>query len=464
VALSYVQGGVHKLKLGKSNSDMRYFIPNMDTVYKNALLTIVALSGETSDSGLAGVRSGSRFREEIPFMIKETSIIASLDPVRNDCDTSDASYIADNPWDHRGWTFQEKIFSSRALIFAAEQIYWECQKSSWCEEGIWEVPKPRRVYNRAFDDTRFLLPQSADPHSFVKAYESLVQKYTRRQLSFQSDALDAFGGVLHTLEITWNQTFFWGMPCSNFSSALQWSIDKTYKANTVPKRRSVPVPFKADDGALTSLPIPSWAWAGWNNKVQMPLAGDLGEAIEVKFYRLTSSLEVVEISELTDKTSSDEHTLRHIWKKPHEAIVERKRLPEDILNHPFRLTFLCFWSSSAWVQCDWFMGPSGGLFPNLGWGSKMFNCSWNQLPPKPPMPDTEGRKLRPGDKVYPGLAECVVIGRDVGISVGGCDDMLLLIVIERDKNYPIIYRCGAVSVAEDEWVELEHHWNLFILG
>jgi hypothetical protein len=53
----------------------------MDIIYKHALLTIVALSGETSDSGLAGIRPDSRLREEVPFAIKGTPVIASLDPV-----------------------------------------------------------------------------------------------------------------------------------------------------------------------------------------------------------------------------------------------------------------------------------------------------------------------------------------------------------------------------------------------
>ncbi|KAI9786499.1 MAG: hypothetical protein M1839_006959 [Geoglossum umbratile] len=74
----------------------------MDTIYKHALLTIVALSEETSNSGLAEIRPGSRLREEVPFTIKGTPVIASLDPVRNEHDIPNANYIADNIWDHRG--------------------------------------------------------------------------------------------------------------------------------------------------------------------------------------------------------------------------------------------------------------------------------------------------------------------------------------------------------------------------
>jgi hypothetical protein len=64
------------------DADKTYFIPNMDTVYGCALLTIIALSGEGASAGLPGIRHGSRNRLEFPFTIGETPIMASLDPAR----------------------------------------------------------------------------------------------------------------------------------------------------------------------------------------------------------------------------------------------------------------------------------------------------------------------------------------------------------------------------------------------
>jgi hypothetical protein len=227
----------------------------------------------------------------------------------------------------------------------------------------------------------------------------------------------------------------------------------------------VPVPFQTDDGGFAPLQIPSWAWAGWDNKVQMPLVGDLGEPIEVKFHRITCSGEVVEISELTDKSRSDEDTLRREWKKPDQTAVTPESLPENILNHPLKLTFPCFWGSSAWARCDWFVGPTREPFPNLGLGPRKFHCAWLQIPhPKPPMPDTGGTVLKPGQKICNGVAEYIVIGRGVGVKAGGCGESLLLTVFGRDENYPIIYRCGVANVPEEEWILLDHSWNLFVLG
>ncbi|KAI9786500.1 MAG: hypothetical protein M1839_006960 [Geoglossum umbratile] len=245
---------------------------------------------------------------------------------------------------------------------------------------------------------------------------------------------------------------------------LSWSIEGTYNPSIVPKRRLVPVPFQTDDGGFASLQTPSWAWAGWGNKVQMPLVGDLGESTEVKFHGIICSGEVVEISESTDKSRPDEDTLRREWKNPARPPLHQS-LSENILNHPLKLTVLRFWSSSAWARCDWFVGPTGELFPNLGLGPRKFHCAWKQIPhPKPPMPDTGGTVLRPGQKIYNGAAECVVIGKGVGVKAGGCGESLLLTVFGRDENYPTVYRCGVVNVPGEEWILLDHSWNLFVLG
>jgi hypothetical protein len=300
VALSYVWGGIHKLQLKKSNVqllesadaikadtlpatvadaievtkalgekylwvdslyiiqdnelDKQVFIPNMDVIYQRALLTIVAFSGDNSDAGLPGIRPGSRSREQHPFTIKETRIVESLDPVRK---ISWGNYLGDSCWDRRAWTFQEKLFSSRSLIFTAEQIYWECPNGSWCEEGIWEVFERPSMLRRAFNTKPRL--QLIDPKDFPGAYGSLVEQYTTREFSFHSDILNAFAGRVNFMEKAWHEDFFWGMPCSYFSAALQWVSEYGEFDKAVAKLRPGPVAFRLRDRRILALPTPSWS-------------------------------------------------------------------------------------------------------------------------------------------------------------------------------------------------------------
>jgi hypothetical protein len=95
--------------------DERYFVPNMDTIYQNAVVTIIALSGKTSDAGLAGVRLGSRSCEETPFTIQGTPILASFDPATK---ISWSNYLGDSIWDRRAWTFKRN--SSPAEFYSSQ--------------------------------------------------------------------------------------------------------------------------------------------------------------------------------------------------------------------------------------------------------------------------------------------------------------------------------------------------------
>lgn len=70
--------------------------------------------------------------------------------------------------------------------------------------------------------------------------------------------------------------------------------------------------------------------------------------------------------------------------------------------------------------------------------------------------------LQPGGYVFTSFAEAVVIGRDVMAHVGGCGDMLALMLVKRIGS--IAYRHAMVSIPEEEWLELQHSWNLFVLG
>jgi hypothetical protein len=441
-------------------ADKRYFVPIMDSVYGCALLTIIALSGQRSDSGLSGIRPGSRSREERPFSIRTTPIIASLDPAR---ETSWSNYLGSSPWDCRGWTFQERIFSRRALIFASEQIYWECRNGSWCEDSIWEGSGPPHIHRKAFTNGNFLLPWSSDQSHFPRTYSSLVEKYSLRKLSFQSDALNAFAGILRALERTWGHSFFWGLPLSFLSSALQWKVEGGGSPTSILKRRLATIPHRTPNGEITQLPIPSWTWAGWESHISMANFDPQGMAIELKFFTMSPTEHLVAINESpAQQTRSEDVTLRRKWKKVPSATVTLADLPTEALTHPSRTTFLYFWSSSALIFTHWTMDWWGNLRPVLGWWDSQIRFSWMQKPSSLPIPVGDLEGYAPGEIVCSSVGEFVVIGRDTHTSVGGCADMLMCVLVEREGD--VVYRRGLVSIAEEDWVMLKFRWKLVVLG
>lgn len=433
-------------------NDKAYFIPNMDSVYGCALVTIIALSGDGANAGLPGIRPDSRTQEELPFTIGNTPIIASLDPPR---ERSFDSYLGQSPWDSRGWTFQEKIFSRRALVFTSEQVYWECQQASWCEEANWETFNHPHIFRKAFKRAEDLFPWSDQVNAEI-TYRTLVEQYSARKLSFETDALNAFAGILHAMERIWRQKYFWGLPYSFFSSALQWKVDRGNTAG----RRVASVPYKSREGVTLSLHIPSWSWVGWNSGVSMANFDRGGMAIEVRFYSMMSSGKLEEVVEGEQPIKSEADTLRGKWKKVNDAAIDVADLPSGVLDHPSSSAFLYFWSSSAILSYHWLPDFWG----NLRLVIQGLRFSWMQLPNLEPVIQEGTEELVTPDAENPQTSsgEFVVIGRDMHTHVGGCGDMLMLILIERKGD--IVYRQGLLSVAEEDWASVERDWKLFVLG
>ena len=59
-------------------------------------------------------------------------------------------WLGDSSWLHRGWTFQEKALPPRCLIFTQQQIFWECQRSLWCEDRTEETSGGPILYAPTF--------------------------------------------------------------------------------------------------------------------------------------------------------------------------------------------------------------------------------------------------------------------------------------------------------------------------
>ena len=124
----------------------------------------------------------------------------------------------------RGWTLQESILSRRRLVFTPDQIYFECNAMN-CFESL-SVPldlvhtKTKDRYysfmrsglfngrDEGLSSQIFGLPfgnfdDRAESWSYyMKKYLILATNFTRRILSFDSDSLNAFAGIMRHLETT----------------------------------------------------------------------------------------------------------------------------------------------------------------------------------------------------------------------------------------------------------------------
>jgi Heterokaryon incompatibility protein (HET) len=72
-------------------------IASMPLVYKGSTLTLVAGTGDSAISGLAGVQSGSRVRSQHILTLGRDKKLALVDDIE--------LLLVKSPWDSRGWTY-----------------------------------------------------------------------------------------------------------------------------------------------------------------------------------------------------------------------------------------------------------------------------------------------------------------------------------------------------------------------
>lgn len=160
----------------------------MGSIYANATVTIIASTGEDPAFGLSGM--SSRLRSSQPQFETGTHLLVSTMP-RIDIE------IYSSRWNIRGWTYQEALLSTRRLVFTDSQVYFQCS-SMHCLESL-ALPLDSLHMK---DDSGFYefieLPQvfpSRGANKYTTAITDRIKEYNVRQLSFETNALDAFRGI-----------------------------------------------------------------------------------------------------------------------------------------------------------------------------------------------------------------------------------------------------------------------------
>jgi hypothetical protein len=175
----------------------------MGDIYGRSYLTIMA-------SGARSVHHGFLTPRHEPddvycgFAIQNTQrtpvyFIASPGPTDINSELRGPDCIDFEPLQLRAWALQERLLSSRNLIFSAHQMFWECEHSTWSEMYSTNVQDPR---NRSDESYRFrrchdwcTLDVSSHEHTRSVAWMRVIEDFTRRGLTFSSDRLAALSGI-----------------------------------------------------------------------------------------------------------------------------------------------------------------------------------------------------------------------------------------------------------------------------
>jgi hypothetical protein len=225
---------VDTLCIPQDSPDRHKNIARMDEIYNGAVCTLVAVDGKDASGALHGVRPHTR-------QITTLGLNRDLRIARKRSDL--ASVCSASLYELRAWTFQERVLSRRCLYFTKEQLLFQCQTAIWSEDRY-------EHFQQSFGLGESFHWTHAGPKllqaSIFETYTQSALQYAKRQMSYATDRLNAFQGMLGALTKRSDWGFVCGLPIPVFTAALVW-------VSTTPAPRRIPTDDK-------NYRLPSWSW------------------------------------------------------------------------------------------------------------------------------------------------------------------------------------------------------------
>lgn len=234
-----------------SNDDWVHESARMCDIYGNAFLTIAATRARNCSEGFLGPRKGPEYTN-IPFHLNGIYGNVAIFPMHLSRVNPWNGIIGleDEPLSKRAWALQERYLPPRTLHFSSTQMYFECRSEFY--------PQDRHLeHNSSKMDFKIHRRATAKDNNPADPWYNIVQRYTERYLTVESDKLPAIGGLAERvfLERGLNNgpgdEYVAGLWRNNLLSDLIW---QTFVEDI---KRSTP----------TSYTAPSWSWASVNEPV-----------------------------------------------------------------------------------------------------------------------------------------------------------------------------------------------------
>ncbi|KAH7080479.1 heterokaryon incompatibility protein-domain-containing protein [Paraphoma chrysanthemicola] len=239
-------------------------IHGMGHVYENASLTLFAITGQHADTGLAGItpREDSPYEKQYEIKGQDNSLSILIVPICLE------EQVRKSPWNTRAWTLQEQTLSERRLYFTANEMFFECSvymlrecyihyhesfSMSYVkhESPVWGRGRKISVHM----PLTAVLPRGTSSIWHHSIYASMVSSYSRRELSYTDDVLNAFSGIFERCTFAHQPQrpilAIQGLNDACFAKSLLWFIAEPNPARI--RRRYM----------VHGNNLASWSWASW---------------------------------------------------------------------------------------------------------------------------------------------------------------------------------------------------------
>lgn len=248
-----------------SKEDWEEESKKMATIYRDATVTVSAMSSRGSSTGILHPIQDGTASAPMPRPVR-LRIYAKNDDNNNNNDDTEVTVgmketheenlrglDISSPLTSRGWTLQESILSPRHLFYGTRQIYWRCPHGFLSADGL---PSGNVFPSESYYDISSVLyseilrnphdRKAADIEAVLLDYYELVQAYSHRTLTFDSDKLPAFSGLAQRLHPRLGGDYLAGIWTADFRRGLVWYSETKSCRHVKPYR------------------APSWSWAVTN--------------------------------------------------------------------------------------------------------------------------------------------------------------------------------------------------------
>ena len=247
-----------------AGEDMKDEIAVMGTIYRDSAITIIAANASSSIEGFLRVAESPSFFVDpfdIPIMTKHGTVEYLSAGYR--------SYYKPfkDPINSRAWTLQERILSTRNLIYSYDGLKWGCQTYERNPTGPSDAPLmfPRILSNDNFGESKGV----ALNDELREAWLNIRNEYTSRRLTYGRDKLAAISAIAFRISNESGWTYLAGLWKEYLFLDLQWHRDP----QSTMSRPGKDDPTNPLYPRSAEYRAPSWSWASMDGPVVDPNEG-----------------------------------------------------------------------------------------------------------------------------------------------------------------------------------------------
>jgi hypothetical protein len=171
----------------------------MAEIYNRFIATLIAIHGENANTPLLRrpLSTGQSIRK--PYETKQI-----------------LEQIERSTYSTRGWCCQERLLTKRRIYFLKDEVIFHCQEDMFTtnhhtigvklgmhEESMYKTYHPDAI-DRVDEAQEFghgsEWPQPSDLKAEIRFWKKIIEDFSAKQLTDQSDLLDACSGIISALE------------------------------------------------------------------------------------------------------------------------------------------------------------------------------------------------------------------------------------------------------------------------